>query len=110
VLESVRARDRSVQALLNSTEPAEVENETLTLHVAHEFARDKLCQGRARRLVEEVLSQVLGQSCRIEYVVADAAVDVGPTESGNTWDDDPLVQAARQMGAEVRPIDEGRKV
>jgi len=108
VLENVRARDRSVQALLNSTQPAEVENGTLTLHVAHEFARDKLSQGRARRLVEEVLSQVLGQSCHIEYVVVDSSVDGGPIESNDTWDDDPVVRAARQMGAEVRPIDEGR--
>jgi DNA polymerase-3 subunit gamma/tau len=108
VLENVRARDRSVQALLNSTQPAEVENGTLTLHVAHEFARDKLSQERARRLVEEVLSQVLGQSCHIEYVVVDSSVDGGPIESNDAWDDDPVVRAARQMGAEVRPIDEGR--
>jgi hypothetical protein len=108
VLENVRARDRSVQALLNSTRPAELENGTLTLHVAHEFARDKLSQGRARRLVEEVLSQVLGQSCHIEYVVVDSSVDGGLIESNDTWDDDPVVRAARQMGAEVRPIDEGR--
>jgi len=118
VLESVRTRDRSVQALLNSTRPAAVQGGTLILHVAHEFARSKLSQGRAKRLVEEVLSQVLGQSCQVDYEVvafaeetsaADPAADTFQGESREVWADDPLVQAARQMGAEVRLIDEGRE-
>jgi DNA polymerase-3 subunit gamma/tau len=105
VLESARAQDRSVQALLNSTRPHRVQGQTVTLQVAHEFARSKLSEGRARRLVEEVMTQVFDQPCRVEYELS--AFDEIPT--GAEWDDDPVVQAARQMGAKVRPIDEGRK-
>jgi len=118
VLEGVRARDRSVQALLNSTRPAVVQGGLVILHVAHDFARSKLSQGRAKRLVEETLSQVLGQSCQVDYKVvafAEETSSADPTagtfESAprEGWADDPLVQAARQMGAEVRLIDEGRE-
>lgn len=118
VLEGVRTRDRSVQALLNSTRPAAVQEGMLILHVAHEFARSKLSQGRAKRLVEEVLSQVLGQSCQVDYEVVAFAEEASPAdppmgtfqgEAHEVWADDPLVQAARQMGAEVRLIDEGRE-
>lgn len=128
ILERARARDASVQALLNSAHPGEVQGERVTLFVAHEFARDRLSQGRAKRMVKEVLSQVLGQNCRVAYQVVATSDEassfaVPPNEVSSVkaslpgrshsqqrdaWDDDPVVQAARQLGAEVRPIDEGR--
>ena len=122
VMERVRARDRSVQALLNSAQPGTVQNGLVTLHVAHEFARNKLNQERAKRLIEEALTQVLNQSCRLDYRVVASAPEASVNEtaamgrplpdsphaaSNDVWADDPLVQAAREMGAEVRPINEG---
>ena len=122
VLDNARMRDKSVQALLNSTQPGEADNQTVTLYVAHEFARGKLSQPRAKRLVEELLSEVLGQDCQVEFkveVIPDAAVPgeapegqtssggAGGRESRDVLADDPLARAARQLGAEVRPIDEG---
>ena len=32
-----------------------------------------------------------------------------PRRNQDEWANDPLVQAAKMMGAEVRPIDEGRE-
>jgi DNA polymerase-3 subunit gamma/tau len=129
VLENVRARDTSVQALLNSAHPIHAHTETVTLGVAHEFARSKLSQGRARRLVEDVLSQVLNRNCQVELrldaAAADASSDgtlsnaVAPAEApkaeekqsktDRAWTDDPVVRAAKKMGAQVRRISEGRK-
>ncbi len=129
VLGNVRVRDKSIQALLNSTHPIAVqESGRVTLGVAHEFAQNKLSQGRARRLVEEVLGDVFSQSCQVEYQVVASPEEASTSEtltdetssvSGpapdtdrnappDTWTDDPVVRAAKQMGAEVRPIDEGR--
>ncbi len=122
VLESARAHDKSVQALLNSTYPGEAENQVVTLHVAHEFAREKLSQRRAKRLVEELISEVMGQHCQVEYKVVTSQADtlrgepadiesapmsVTRRERRDEWADDPLAQAARQMGAEVRSMNEG---
>jgi hypothetical protein len=130
VLEHVRARDKSVQALLNSTRPADVQDEVVTLHVAHEFARNKLSEGRARQLVEEVMSQVFQHNCQVTLTVVPmdsddpsvsvnndppepdasdtgASANMAPSQPGNSLDSDPLVQEMKKMGAEVRFIPEG---
>jgi DNA polymerase-3 subunit gamma/tau len=122
VLDNARERDKSVQALLNSTQPGEAENQIVTLYVAHEFAREKLSQPRAKRLVEDLLGEVLGQDCHVDYKVValpdrvvsgeapgqeTASAGSGRRGSRDAWANDPLARAARQLGAEVRPIDEG---
>jgi DNA polymerase-3 subunit gamma/tau len=115
ILEGVRARDRSVQALLNSTRPLDVQDETVTLQVAHEFARNKLSEARIKRLVEEVVSAVLDHRCSVAYILADPTFEgsattgdsVGDQAAGDLLPDDPLVRAAREMGGEVRSINEG---
>jgi DNA polymerase-3 subunit gamma/tau len=122
VLENARTQDKSVQALLNSTYPGEAEDQVVTLHVAHEFAREKLSQRRAKRLVEDLISEVVGQHCQVEYKVVASQddvlrgdpADIEPAQTNikrherrDEWADDPLAQAARQMGAEVRPMNEG---
>jgi DNA polymerase-3 subunit gamma/tau len=129
VLDLVRSRDKSVQALLNSTRPADVQDEVITLHVAHEFARSKLSEGRARQLVEEVMNQIFRQECQVNFKVAAldgdestmsadgvlepaasntvATSNVAQNQPRNALESDPLVEAAKQMGAEVRLIPEG---
>jgi DNA polymerase-3 subunit gamma/tau len=113
VLDTMRERDRSVQALLNSTRPGKVQDDTVILYVAHEFARSKLSQSRSKRLVEQVLSEELGQACRIDLLVVDAfeegETQLAQNEQQDAWANDPLVQEAKKMGAEVRQIDEGRE-
>jgi DNA polymerase-3 subunit gamma/tau len=115
VLDNMRDRDRSVQALLNSTRPGKVQDDVVTLYVAHEFARSKLSQSRSKRLVEQVLSEELGQACRIDLLVVDDSEESetqltqNEQQDQNTWANDPLVQEAKKMGAEVRQINEGRE-
>jgi hypothetical protein len=64
-------------------------------------------------LVEQVLSEELGQACRIDLLVVDAfeegETQLTQNEQQDEWANDPLVQAAKKMGAEVRQIDEGRE-
>jgi DNA polymerase-3 subunit gamma/tau len=106
VLVEVKARDLGVQALLNSARPGSVGGDVVTLDVAHEFARNKLNQQRTKRLVEDVLSQVCGQRCQVAYRIAASASGVEHERANvqDEWSDDPLVQAAKNLGAEVRHI------
>lgn len=106
VLAEMKARDQGVQALLNSTRPTDVRDGIVILDVDHEFARGKLSEARTKQLVEEVLSQICEQSCRVEYQVVTSPSDVegGQAESNDVWADDPVVQAAKDLGAQVRPI------
>jgi DNA polymerase-3 subunit gamma/tau len=102
VLVEMKARDLGVQALLNSARPGDVQADVVVLDVEHEFARNKLNRQRTRRLVEDVLSQVCGQRCRVEYKIGAASNTESKQEK---WANDPLVQAAKDLGAEVRPIE-----
>jgi DNA polymerase-3 subunit gamma/tau len=102
VLVEMKARDLGVQALLNSARPGHVQADVVVLDVEHEFARNKLNRQRTRRLVEDVLSQVCGQRCRVEYKIGAASNTESKQEK---WANDPLVQAAKDLGAEVRPIE-----
>ncbi len=104
VLAEMKARDLGVQALLNSARPGGVQAGVVTLDVEHEFARDKLSRQRTKQLVEDVLSQVCEQRCRVEYRIVPAS-NAERKQDGEKWADDPLVQAAKNLGAEVRPIE-----
>jgi len=70
VLSKMKAVSPQVQALLNSTEPAYVQGDLITLSCEASFHRDRLTEEKKRELVEQVLSEVLGQTCRVTCVVA----------------------------------------
>ena len=107
ILAEMKARDPVVQALLNSARPGSVQDGVVILNVAHEFARSKLDRQQTRQLVQDVLSQVCEQKCRVEFRVAPSPSSVERKQTGDKdkWADDPVVQAAKGLGAEVRPID-----
>jgi len=69
VLTKMKAVSPQVQALLNSTEPAFVEGNLVTLSCEAAFHRDRLAEEKKHELVEQVLSQVLGCACRVTCVV-----------------------------------------
>jgi hypothetical protein len=108
-----------VQALLNSTRPGGVRENTVILVVDHEFARGKLNQDRSKRMVEDVLAYVFGQHCLVEYRLksassAGASQEVSakgdrPRASGDDWSDDPVVEMAKSLGAEIKLISERNK-
>jgi DNA polymerase-3 subunit gamma/tau len=119
VLSEMKVRDRAVQALLNSTRPGGVRENTVILVVDHEFARGKLNQDRSKRMVEDVLAYVFGQHCLVEYRLksassAGASQEVSakgdrPRASGDDWSDDPVVEMAKSLGAEIKLISERNK-
>lgn len=66
ILRTLRPRSRSVEALLRSGHPENIQGNTVVIGFAHDFHRRKLEEDENRRLVEAVLSQVLGLSCRVQ--------------------------------------------
>jgi hypothetical protein len=69
VLLRIKPLSPQIQALLNSVEPIQVSADVITLGCRFGFHRDKLSESKNRGLVEQVLSQVLGVSCRVTCVV-----------------------------------------
>jgi len=112
-LDALRPRDLSLEALMRSCEPVDVENDVIVLSFAHKFHRSKVEEDKKRHIVEDVLSDLFGQTLRVRCVThrkGDARL-AGKTErsSGGGQDSneqdlsaDPLVRmAVDELGAEV---------
>ncbi len=96
VLKEIRARNRSVEALLKSCEPIACEEGLIVLGFYYSFHKEKIEDPRRKALVERVMSRVMGNPCRIKCVLS-------PRESRLA--DDPLIKAAlEKYGAKVADI------
>jgi DNA polymerase-3 subunit gamma/tau len=92
ILDHVRKRRVSAQALLKSSTLTAVEDGTLVLSWPSETLKQLYEKDRTKRLIESVIARVLGQPIRIRCVV-----NVG---SGRP---DLLIEGAKSLGAEVAP-------
>ena len=83
-------RSRSVQTwgLMNSCQLIGVEGDMIVLQWPSAMLREKFEKGKDKRLVEDVMSDMIGQRVRARSIV----------------DDDPVVQEARRLGAQVRLV------
>ncbi len=87
VLMKIKPKSYQVRALLNSAYPVAVRDDLITLGCNAEFHRDKLSEDKRRGLVEDVLSQVLGVSCRVQCVVDREAEERARAQIGSTNND-----------------------
>ena len=88
VLSELRARSVQTWGLMNSCRLVSVDGDTVVLQWPSTMLRDKFEKGKDKRLVEDVISEAVGRRIRTRCVV----------------DDDPVVQEARRLGAQVRPV------
>jgi len=112
-LNALRPRDLSLEALMRSCEPVDVENDVVVLSFSHKFHRSKVEEDKKRGIVEDVLSDILGRQLRIRCVTdkhresrsGQAVVEQGSEEGepkSQDVSDDPVVQmAVDELGAEV---------
>ena len=68
IRQMVRASSRRIEALLASADPLLIDAETLTLVAAYDFHRDGLNKDDTRKVIEEVIAQVLGNPYRLHCV------------------------------------------
>lgn len=71
VLQEVKPRNHSVEALLRATRPSEFDGRTLTLEVFYKFHKERLEQETYRRIVEEATSQILQRRVRIVCLLSE---------------------------------------
>jgi DNA polymerase-3 subunit gamma/tau len=70
VVSRMRDRSKSLQALIRSGYLLKVDNGEVTVGFLHSFHRDQVADPKRRRMLEEVLQEVLGASYRVECVHA----------------------------------------
>jgi len=107
LLNALRPRNLSLEALMHSCEPLAIEGNIVVLGFAYQFHRSKVEEEHNKQVVEEVLSDLLGQRYRVRCTMAqqERAAAPGtkvPLSAEQIIADDPLVRAAvEDLGAQV---------
>ena len=71
ILSRVRPINTSIEALLRAARPANFDGGTLTLDVFYRFHKERLEDGRHRKILEEVIGAVLGTPIRVVCTLAE---------------------------------------
>jgi DNA polymerase-3 subunit gamma/tau len=115
-LNALRPHNLSLEALMRSCEPVAVEGDVVLLGFTHNFHRGKVEEEHNKRLVEEVLSSLVGQQYRVRCVLAGqgraatppqrAPSEPAPRKSRPSAEqimaEDPVVRAAvEDLGAQI---------
>lgn len=105
LLSEVRPYNRMAEALLRSCRPVRVDGNVVVVGVRHPFHKGKIEDPRNKEVVEKVLMQLTGIPCRLSCVVQSlGAQENQPRQEKKKRKailDDPVVQAARNMGGKV---------
>jgi DNA polymerase-3 subunit gamma/tau len=78
IRQTVRASSRQIEALLASADPFQIDDETLTLAAPYDFHRDRINKDDARKVIEEVVAQILGRPYHVRCVNQEEARSLGP--------------------------------
>jgi DNA polymerase-3 subunit gamma/tau len=115
-LNALRPHNLSLEALMRSCEPVAVEGDVVLLGFAHNFHRSKVEEEHNKRLVEDVLSGLVGWQCQVRCILADqeraAASQPRPSSEAASGKDaaskeqmiaeDPVVRTAvEDLGAQI---------
>jgi DNA polymerase-3 subunit gamma/tau len=105
-LNALRPRNLSLEALVRSCDPVAVEGDAVVLAFIHNFHRSKVEEDQNRQVVEEVLSDLIGQRYRVRCVMVEQERTSAGGRVGSSAEqivtEDPVVRAAvEDLGAQV---------
>jgi DNA polymerase-3 subunit gamma/tau len=115
-LNALRPRNLSLEALMRSCEPVAIEGDVVLLGFTHNFHRGKVEEEHNKRMVEDVLSSLVGQQYRVRCVLAhqgpaatppqrspsESAAGKGTPSAEQIMAEDPVVRAAvEDLGAQI---------
>ena len=105
VLTAMRPHNHSLEALLKATKPSGFDGRFLVLEVFYKFHKERLEADRYRQIVEQVVSEVLGESIGVRFLLAEKANKLRTnTQDDNISakvDDDIVKTAEEVFGVEV---------
>jgi DNA polymerase-3 subunit gamma/tau len=108
VAAEVNRENRHVAAIVRDCPPVSFQDDALTLQARSHFHKEKLESERARTLVEEAISKMLGRRCRVGYVLASekkAKANESTKEKDlQTLSEDPVIKAGLELGGEIGTV------
>ncbi len=106
ILAAVKANSMHLEAVIRDCPATAVEGEVVTLRARSPFHKERLEEDRARQLLEEEISKLMGQPYRIRCILASDAEQQGPPQADDlrVITEDPLVKAALELGGKLGDI------
>jgi len=112
-LNALRPRNLSLEALVRACDPVAVEGDVVELAFVHSFHRSKVEEDQNKQIIEDVLSDLIGQRYRVRCVLAQREQPPAPStpafqerepvlSAEQIVAEDPVVRAAvEDLGAQV---------
>jgi DNA polymerase-3 subunit gamma/tau len=106
VVAAIQRSSRNVAAIVRDCPPAALDGDLVTLCPRSTFHKDKLESEQAKRLVEQVVSELLGGQYRIRCVTTAETPAAGASETVlDSLTEDPVIKkAVVDLGAEIGTI------
>lgn len=103
ILAAIKTSNRHVEAVIRDCPPASVEGDVVTLRARYPFHKEKLEEDRSRKLVEDDISKIMGQSYRIKCILGPSAGRQDPERADEmkSLAEDPVVKAGLELGGEI---------
>jgi hypothetical protein len=102
VLAYVRQYNKMVEALLRDAEPIKIEGDQVVLGFHHQLHAERFeKEAKGKAIIEKALAHVFQQQCRVKCMLSPERARRKAVEQ------DPLIQAAMNQGAQITEIHEG---
>jgi hypothetical protein len=92
VVGGMRARSPSLQAILRSGHVIKAENGEITIGFLHRFHQNQLVDPKKRKLLEEVVEEVMGRSYRVTCVLTTKEDIEAVKGAGSVAEDDGFIE------------------
>lgn len=98
ILQTIRPINASIEALLRAAKPVGFDGKVLTLGVFYKFHKERLEDGTHRRILEDVITQILGGQTKVACVLTDPPAKPVESESVLTeGKDQDIIKAAEEI-------------
>lgn len=106
ILAAINTSRPHVAAVIRGCAPAAVEGDVATLRASSPFHKEQLEEDRSRKLVEDAISKIMGQTYRVKCILAPSAGRQDPQRADEMRSiaEDPLVKAGLELGGEIGGI------
>jgi DNA polymerase-3 subunit gamma/tau len=104
ILASIKGRNRHVEAIIRDCPPTTMDGDVISLTAASPFHKEKLEDDKAKRLVEDVISETMGHLCRIKCILPrEGRKRRAPSQNDDlkAIADDYMIKAGLELGGKI---------
>jgi len=106
VVAAINRQNMHVAAVIRDCSVVAFEEDVVVLQAKYPFHKEKLESERAKRMVEDAVSDILGERCRVKCILSSALPAPGPDEDDlGQLAEDPMIKAGLKLGGEIGSVE-----